>query len=415
MSGETLLQSSESPSADSVIHCPVCGGGFLRVFWEMTELPVFCNVLCATRAEALSIPRGDIRLAVCSACSYIRNVSFDPSLMKYNAAYENTLRHSPTFRDYADQLVRRLVDTFDLRNKTVLEIACGDGDFLKRLCQAGGNRGIGFDPSYSPTATPNPNGSIEIIADYYSEKYEHIHADLICCRHALEHIPDPVTFLRTIRQSLGERTMAVFFEVPNVLFTLRDLGVWDILYEHCSYFSAASLAECFHRSGFRVNRVEETYGGQFLTLDAKTSRLPQEAQATPQGSSRADRWDPQFVVALAERFREGFTAKLAAWSSRLEAMRLAGHRPVLWGSGTKGVMFLNMLGAAGVAHGIEYAVDINPKKQGKFVAGAGMPIVDPSFLQSSRPGCVIAMNPHYVEEIRAQLAGMNITAPVLAA
>jgi hypothetical protein len=82
---------------------------------------------------------------------------------------------------------------------------------------------------------------------------------------------------------------------------------------------------------------------------------------------------------------------------------------VVWGGGSKGVTFLNMLKAQ---HQIEYVVDLNPRKQGKYVAGTGQKIVPPEFLWEYRPDIVIVMNPIYENEIRQMLNELAIE-PIL--
>ncbi|UCC30670.1 MAG: methyltransferase domain-containing protein [Phycisphaerales bacterium] len=372
--------------------CPVCATDEVSVFWEMRDLPLKCNVLCSTREEALAVPRGDIRLAVCHSCGFIYNTLFNASTMQYDAGYENALHFSARFREYAESLARRLIDKYNLRQKDILEIACGDGYFLRLLCELGNNRGIGFDPSYvEDTSKGNTYSNVAIIPDYYGEQYADRKADLICCRHALEHVPDPVGFLRMVRRAMGEcRDTAVFFEVPNALFILRDLSVWDIIYEHCSYFSAAALAKCFSRSGFAVEAVTEEYDGQFLSLEA------QPVTDRPGGLS-AELGNPAEVVREAALFAGRFGEKSQKWADRMEALRRAAERVVVWGAGSKGVTFLNMMKGADL---VEYVVDINPRKQGMFAAGTGQRIVSPEFLRDHRPGTVVVTNAIYTDEIR---------------
>ena len=379
------------------IKCPVCGGKS-DVFWRRDGLPVRCNVLCRTREEAVSTPRGDIHLAVCDDCGYIHNAAFDPARMAYDQAYENSLHFSPRFQAYAEELARRLIVRYDLHGKDVLEIACGQGDFLGLLCDLGDNCGVGFDPSYF--GKPADDGSrVRVIADYFSPKYAGERADLICCRHALEHMPDPIGFLRTVHESIGEgRTPGVFFEVPNVLFTLRDLGIWDIIYEHCCYFSAASLCRAFVEACFVVEDVGEVYGGQFLTIDAKPSDTI--------GRSRSLADDAACVVAETRRFAERFNEKFGTWQRRFDELVDGGRRAVVWGSGSKGVTFLNMMDRA---QAVTHVVDINPRKQGMYVAGSGQQIVAPDALRNYKPDAVIVMNPLYVDEIEATVREMGIT------
>ncbi len=83
----------------------------------------------------------------------------------------------------------------------------------------------------------------------------------------------------------------------------------------------------------------------------------------------------------------------------------------MWGGGSKGVAFLTTLGDAA---GIDVAVDINPHKDGKFLAGTGKQIVAPEYLIEHRPDVIVVMNAIYTAEISARLATMGITAELFA-
>ena len=76
----------------------------------------------------------------------------------------------------------------------------------------------------------------------------------------LEHVADPGTFLDTLRAAIGPNG-AAYFEVPDALYTLRDLGIWDLIYEHCSYFPAQAVERLFHRHGFGIPEVESVFAG----------------------------------------------------------------------------------------------------------------------------------------------------------
>jgi hypothetical protein len=82
---------------------------------------------------------------------------------------------------------------------------------------------------------------------------------------------------------------------------------------------------------------------------------------------------------------------------------------VVWGSGSKGVAFLTALD---LDKEIEYVVDINPYRQGKFMAGTGQQIVGPSFLAEYKPDVAIAMNPIYESEIQSDLRRMGLSTVV---
>ena len=384
--------------------CSICATD-LKVFFEATNVPVYCNVLWPSKEAAVSCQRGDISLGYCSTCGFITNVVFDESLLTYTEAYENSLHFSARFREYAMNLAKYLVERHKLCGKEIIEIGCGKGDFLRLLCKLGRNRGIGFDPSYAGgRETDEAMDRITFIKDVYSEKYSDYSADLIYCRHVLEHIASPRDFLTTLRRATGRRKdTGYFFEVPNIAFTLRDLGIWDLIYEHCSYFSGSSLVRLFSSCGFQVSDLYETFEGQFLCIEA----LFDKNRINTEYNYRNDveRMDRD-VVAFSDRYRN----KVEKWKHNLINMNRLGKKVVVWGGGSKGVTFLNALN---VDEQIQYIVDINPYKQGKYAPGTGQEIVAPEFLREYRPDSIIAMNPVYISEIRQMVERMDITPEII--
>lgn len=370
-----------------------------EVFFQLCDVPVHCNVQWPSADAARAAPRGDLQLAFCPGTGHLFNPLFDPALTTYDREYENSLHFSPRFQRYVADIVDDLIERHDLRHKTVVDIGCGKGEFLELLCAMGDNRGTGFDAS-APTRPDAPPG-VTYVRDFYRAEHTHIEADLIVCRHVLEHIADPVAFLSLVRQAAGNPPhTVVFFEVPNALYTLRDLGVWDIIYEHCSYFTPNSLAALFTRCGFAVDRLRETYGGQFLTIEAHPAPLPVTHEPHPTMAE---------LPALIRGFHEKYRHKMAYWRDELD--RRYGSRVVIWGSGSKGVTFLNALKLT--PEQVAYAVDINPRKHGRFVAGTGQQIVAPGFLREYQPATVLVMNPLYEIEIRDRLHGLGLTPEVM--
>ena len=368
-------------------------------------MPVVCNVLWPTRERARSAPRVDIRLAFCPHCGHIFNPYFDPAMMEYSETYENSLHFSARFQSYVEALASDLVARYDLRQKTLIDIGGGKGDFLRLLCELGDNRGISIDPSYAPDPAESAgDGRLTFIQDYYSEKYAGQQADFIASRHTLEHIEQPIGFMTTVRRTIGEQVdRVVFFEVPNALFTLHDLAIWDIIYEHCSYFTSHSLAYLFARCGFTVKRVEPTFAGQFLCIEALPANVAYQEGSADKVQSIADE-----IALFADRYQR----KVDEERSKLESWRQNGQKVVLWGAGSKGITFLNVLGQYGE---IEYAVDINPRKSGKFVTGTGQQIVSPAFLRDYQPDIVLLMNPVYLGEVQQTLDSLGVRAQIVPA
>jgi SAM-dependent methyltransferase len=364
----------------------------------VTGVPVFCNVLWPTGEEAVEAPRGDVSLRFCSGCGMVHNAAFDPELVRYNPGYDNSLHYSPAFREFAGGLARRLIARHDLLGKRIVDIGCGKGEFLTLLCQGTGNHGVGFDPSYDGRANGSGSGRVSFVREYYSEEHAaRTPADFICCRHVLEHLDDPARLLRTL-----ERTPAtLYFEVPDGGYMLREAAIWDVIYEHASYFTAPALRRLFEGFGFETLDLDSAFGGQYLYIEAARKGRP----ARPLGDAGAEELEP-----LAARFRRRFAEKVGSWEARLAELRAGGRRVALWGAGSKGVTFLNVVPGG---DGVPLVVDLNDRKQGRFVPGTGQQIRPPAALRTDPPDVVLAMNPLYVEEIRATLRELDVSADVL--
>lgn len=385
--------------------CPNCLTGTLDVFHEVRRVPVHSVLLMPSRDYAVSYPKGDIALGYCGRCGFVSNTLFNPSVHEYSTQYEETQGFSPTFRDFHARLAQSLIDKFDLHGKRVVEIGCGKGEFLSLLCELGGNHGIGFDPAFVKERNPaKADLDIEFVVDFYSEKYSHVKADFFCCKMTLEHIPDTANFIRVVRRAVGDDPNAtVFFQVPDAVRVLKDFAFWDIYYEHCSYFSAGSLARVFREAGFEVLDTWTDYDDQYLMITARPTTKMQ-----PESSLELDA--PRVMANAIEKFKQQHAAVVGYWKKQITDLKQSGGRAVLWGSGSKGVAFLTSLNLNG---DIEYVVDINPYRQGKFMAGTGQQIVAPEFLRDYKPDVAIAMNPVYKPEIQQDLTRMGLGTTLL--
>lgn len=378
--------------------CPACGNRTLSPLLVIDDVPVHCNILVATADDAIALPRGTLDLACCRHCALVVNVAFDPALLDYDGDYENALHHSPAFASYADDLARGLVERHDLHDRDIVEIGCGDAAFLEQLCALGGSRGYGFDPSYHG---PPTRGPVRIDRARYGDRGARRPADFVVCRHVLEHVPDPLDLLRTLRAAVSERPHgAAYVEVPDARWTLEHGGIWDLIYEHYTYFSPPSLRHLFAAAGFSITRLMPAFQEQFLGVEAVVSDVAPPVH---------DDGEASWLVARAASFVARRAQEIDRWHARLDAA----EHVVVWGAGSKGVTFVNTVPAAGSA--VEALVDVNPRKQGMHVPGTGHPIVAPDALPAVRPTLVVVMNPVYVEEISQRLGSLGVDAAVVVA
>ena len=391
-------------------RCPACDWPAMVEFFRLASVPVLCNALHDTREQALGAPRAELRLGACPHCEMIANIAFDPARLQYDARYENALHFSGSFRDYERRLIEELGASWRLSGRCVLEIGCGDRHFLRELCGKHDCRGIGFDPSFRPESHPAENEQgVRIERRLFDPELVGEPVDTIICRHVLEHIDRPREFLQQLAQlTPGSDGLAVYLEVPHADCTFAKGGIWDLLYEHCSYFNGESLTGLLQCEGWRVDRCQEAFAGQYLQMFAHREGTPAEFSAT---SERPDATElTETLPSHLADFSAAFATRCDRWSRWITARQGQGKRVVVWGAGTKGINFLNFVAAA---QQVEFIVDINPRKTDRYVPVTGQQVVRPDRLQSIRPDCVLLMNPVYADEVRRQLAELRIPAELV--
>jgi SAM-dependent methyltransferase len=371
-------------------RCPVCGAAAGPPFLTREAVPVHQNLPLRTAAEARAVALGRLDMVACAGCGFVFNAAFDAALPRYGAGYDNTQSCSSAFDRHVTDRVRHLVEARGVRGARIVEVGCGKGDFLRRLVGWPGadNCGIGFDPAYAGPADHGPRLRFE--RRRYGPDCADTAADVVVCRHVIEHVAEPLALLAAVRAALSGRPSArVYFETPDVAWSLRNGVAWDFFYEHCSLFTAGALAQAFARAGFPRATVRTVFADQYLWLEAEP------------GDATATRADAAELVRLAHRYGAAEATRLARWRERLGA--LAGGTVAVWGAGAKGVTFAGL--ADPDASRIDCLIDINPAKQGLFVPGTGHPIVAPAALAGRGVRHVVLMNPAYRDEVAAMLPG----------
>lgn len=378
--------------------CPVCDAPGAERFLHHRGVPVYQNALFDAPAAARAIARGDLDMRACGACGFVFNAAFDPALVGYGPDYENSQDCSPAFNAHLDQLAHHIVAERGVRAGRVVEVGCGKGGFLRKLLAhpASACDAVGFDPAYTGPAEIL-GGRARFVADFYGPGTA-VPADAVACRHVIEHIPDPLALLRTVRAGVGASGgTRVFFETPCAEWILRNRVPWDFFYEHCSLFTAGSLALALARAGFAVTGVRHIFGGQYLWAEGETRR----AGGAPVGGGAE-------TVPLARAFAAEVRGRVAGWGALLAAACARG--PVFaWGAGAKGVTFCNLADPDRAR--LVGVVDVNPAKQGKFLPGTGHPIVPPE--AAAGAAAVLVFNPNYLTEVRATVERLGSRADVI--
>jgi len=386
--------------------CDACAEATLAPFADLGDIPVLCGVHWADPEAAEASPVGRMVLAYCPSCAYVRNVAFDPAVMVYDTTMDTNLHHSPAFQAFSADLVKHLADRYPLSGKRVLDVGCGQGEFLRELCHTAGCAGVGYDAMYAGPEGPDASGA-EFHSGYAPRGAGLPEFDMVTSRHWFEHIDDPYEFLVDLRQRAGTRPVYGYLEVPDACYDLSTAG-WEVIYPHVSYFDAYSLVRIVQRAGWRVEDTGTLFGGMFRFIEM-SANVDGDRKGTEPVPGPADRARQLAAVAT---FRERHEAERAAWRQRIGELVERGARPVLWGAGSRGVQFLTF---ADADKRLAAVVDVNPRKWGRYLPVTAHRVDPPETLSTLKPQAVIITNPSYRNEIAADLKRLGVEAELLTA
>ena len=204
------------------------------------------------------------------------------------------------------------------------------------------------------------------------------------------------------RALADDPTRVAYVEVPDGSAIFRRRVVWNVVYEHGSFFTRPSLGRLFAESGFEVLSVAPCFQNEYLGIEATPTR----------GRGRAP-YEQGEVSALARQIRafgEVYRQKTARWNEWRSELRRSGRQAVLWGSGARAVSFLS---AVRPGEEVPYLVDINPKRQGLFMPRTAQPVASPESLVAHPPDAILITNPAFETEIRGQAARLGLKSPIL--
>jgi SAM-dependent methyltransferase len=341
-----------------------------RKLLHIERLPVLQNRVFDSASAGQASPRGEMTLTQDCVSGLVSNTDFDPSLLTYDSDYQNEQACSAVFREHLEAVLSIIRQHFDSRS--VIEVGCGKGYFLNYLREAG-YEATGIDPAYE-------GDSPHVIRAAFSPDLG-LSADALVLRHVLEHIQDPVDFLRAIAAANGGQGK-IYIEVPCFDWICARRAWFDIFYEHVNYFREAD----FQRMFGSIHEQGHVFGGQYLYVVADLATL------------RAPVADIHDRVELPGDFLMGVER------SKALARATAGPKAI-WGASSKGVIFAHHLHSVDIE--LDMAIDINPIKQNRYMAGTGLRIVSPhTALEALPPGALVfVMNSNYFDEILEQSQG----------
>ncbi|OGT06606.1 MAG: SAM-dependent methyltransferase [Gallionellales bacterium RBG_16_57_15] len=348
-----------------------------------------------------------LRVLVCTECWLVQTEDYAGADELFSADYAYFSSYSTTWLKHAEQYVADMAQRFALNmNSRIVEVAANDG-YLLQYAKARGIPCLGIEPTASTANAARARG-IEIVEEFFGVRLarqlaaQGRQADLTAANNVLAHVPDINDFVAGFAALLKPAGVATF-EFPHLLRLVSENQFDTIYHEHYSYLSLTAVQRIFEHNGLNVFDVEAlpTHGGSLRVY----------AQRKDSGMREPSR----NVAKLLEReaaagmnckaFYADFQAKANKVKNDLlvfliEAQR-AGKIVAGYGAAAKGNTLLNYAGVRPDL--LPYVVDRNPAKQGKFLPGCRIPIVDEAQLKLTRPDYVLILPWNLRAEVTHQL------------
>ena len=390
-------------------NCRFCGTELRHTLVDLGMSPLCESYVSADRLNHME-PFYPLHVYVCEQC-FLAQLEEYVSAEEIFSEYAYFSSYSDSWLEHAKQYTDTIVSRFDLNNQhSVMELASNDGYLLQYFVHKG-FRVIGVEPAANVAAVAEKNGVPTVIAFFGRETAkeliaQHGRVDLLIGNNVLAQVPDINDFVGGMKTALGP-TGVITMEFPH-LMRLMDENQFDTIYhEHFSYFSFITAEKIFAHHGITLFDVEElpTHGGSLRIYgrhaedDTKpvTNRVPEmRRRENDAGFAKIETYRN-----FGEQVKE---TKRKLLEFLIEAKR-NGKMIVGYGAPGKGNTLLNYCGIR--TDFLDYTVDRNPYKQGKFLPGTHIPILHPDKITETKPDYVMILPWNFKDEIMTQMSGIR--------
>jgi SAM-dependent methyltransferase len=401
-----MTELAASPPSTEVIPCRFCAARLTQVMVDLGMSPLCESFLRADQVNAME-PFYPLTTRVCGRC-YLVQLEAYVGGEEIFTEYAYFSSYSDSWLDHARRYTDGMTERWQLGpGSQVIEVASNDGYLLQYFVQKG-IPSLGIEPAANVAAVAEKKGVPTLVKFFGRETARELaaegrQADLLLGNNVLAQVPDLNDFVGGLQIAL-KPSGVITFEFPHLMRLVAENQFDTIYHEHYSYFSFLTAEAIFAAHGLTLFDVEElpTHGGS-LRIYARhtgdtTKPMTDRARELRTREEQAGVWTPGYYTSFDEQVKE---TKRKLLHFLIEAKR-AGKRVVGYGAPGKGNTLLNYCGIR--TDFVDFTVDRNPYKHGRFLPGTHIPIRPPEALREARPDYVFILPWNLKDEIMAQLS-----------
>lgn len=385
------------------LPCRICShSDSIEFIYSFGPQPV-AGYLEDTVPAAREAPRLPLELMLCTRCGFLQQASDAAHRLlveRVYAQYQPTYSMSGKVNSYVEGFVNYTLKVAEVHpGDLVIEIGSNDGGMLA-LLDARKIRAVGIEPSDNLCSMARSRG-LTVENTFFGAAaaaeiaQRHGKAKLILTRHTLEHVFDPLDFLRGISDLLSKDGYAVI-EVPYVGLQMQNNQFQSMTFQHVSLFSLTSLNHALHKAGLTLvdARFVDMDAGSVVVFAIKGEFSPNGFIMDGLEYEQALEFDRPEGYAS---FFDGITRTFQVARTYLESLAARGLTVAGYGAGSKGQAILNMFKLDTPT--IAFVIDDTPGNAGRFIPGTGIPVVASDDARSSHCEIVLVTAPTHVREI----------------